>query len=539
MFNNSPKNKRNQGSSLLAVLGIVAALLTITGTLFRTVGSRCLSTYHAGAWSEALNTAETGAQTGLIALNSIATTGTDPAQWPGWLSGTAARLPSPFVAKLTGTLPGNDTRPARYYSILVAPIPSDGSTIGYRFRSTGVVQLPGPSGVAQHESAVLSSGSIKNIRNMLRRLNFRGEDNSGGAIGLPQTSRTVEVCAVRNTGNSPFARALTTIKGIKFDGGTRFDSYDSTDPSKSNGCQGHSGGTYPGMGDPRTQHHGNIASYSAMDARDVNGNLLNVWGSQSTPTVDGDGFSNGGEWPPISPWSGAPTNWWEHATVTGTVNTRWTPPPLQSVEAPAWGDQFTSAKLLSPTDASKLQPIYGGSQSSPVRLSYSEITIQRDDVQHLSNPPGTDSSYMEIYVHGDLQIIAAGQLVLDPGVHVTFYVDGNVNINGAGVANGTGVPANLIVYGITPFIPDTRTFNVNAGGQLVAAIYAPDYNFVLDGGTNLCGSGVFRSANIQGSGSVHYDESLANIAGSGPAPTEFKVASWTEDLYSQKDNPNP
>jgi len=502
----------NEGSALLVVVIMIAILTFMAATLLENVGTKCRTTYHSGAWVEALNVAETGAEIGLLALNG--TNGADPSTWTSsdWSNSNVA---SPFVRRYSKKIAGHGNVPDTYVSVLVGPKVTANGQTWCRVRSTGVATIPGAT-TSDFEGALYDSTNTKN-RNLLRNLSLSpSSDKTGGLLPTPQVSRTVETTVVMTAPPKVlFPRVLTTAGPISFDGNTWFDSYDPTNANKSinfaNGV-----GQYPGRGAAKTGTMGDIATNSSLQASG------SVWATQASPTVYGNGYSNGGVWPPPGR-----TNVWQHATVTGAVSTKFST-TFDPVVAPTWSSfQATPARLLYP---SGIPNLIGGTVSNPNRYKLTSIDIEGSSTQRFSNPTGVTESYIEIYVDGPTLISAGGSVVLDKGVHVTMYVNGNVEISGNGFTNTTGLSKYLTIYGV-PAASGARTFVVSNSGAFIGTVYAPTYDLSVTGASPFIGAGVFKSATLGGSGQMHYDESLSTQgASSQSAASTYKVASLVEDI---------
>ena len=66
--------------------------------------------------------------------------------------------------------------------------------------------------------------------------------------------------------------------------------------------------------------------------------------------------------------------------------------------------------------------------------------------------------------------------------------------------------------------------SMSLGSDWMGAVYAPNADFLMAGGGQICGSVTAHSITMKGSSQFHYDEALSK-----PAPHRgFVVTSWTE-----------
>jgi len=126
------------------------------------------------------------------------------------------------------------------------------------------------------------------------------------------------------------------------------------------------------------------------------------------------------------------------------------------------------------------------------------------------------------YVVQNLDVNGSGILTIDSSAGgVTFFVTGWVRIGGAGkvvvTANG---PRGFSIMQI-----GNGGVWVGGSGEMPAAIYAPDSHLTVDGAGDLYGGFIGAGAHLDGSGQVHFDQSLRTATtASGPLRT---VAQWT------------
>lgn len=142
-----------------------------------------------------------------------------------------------------------------------------------------------------------------------------------------------------------------------------------------------------------------------------------------------------------------------------------------------------------------------------------------------------------------LKIVGPVVLVVDDDVGVSgsrsidvvgngsarFYVGGDFDLGGSGLANSSGDPAKVFIYG-TDTVPNDKTFTLHGSAALYAAVYAPNAELIYSGTVDHCGSIIANKIRINGNVSFHYDEALEGFASE---PT-FRLESWRE-LVSQEE----
>lgn len=112
-------------------------------------------------------------------------------------------------------------------------------------------------------------------------------------------------------------------------------------------------------------------------------------------------------------------------------------------------------------------------------------------------------------------VTASGKVKLDPGASLTVYTEGDVEVSGAGVVN-PNAPQSFQIWGTST--TSQREYSIAGSGEFHGVIYAPQANVKITGHADVFGAVVANSVLMTGSGSFHYDESLADL-------TEFSKAS--------------
>lgn len=125
---------------------------------------------------------------------------------------------------------------------------------------------------------------------------------------------------------------------------------------------------------------------------------------------------------------------------------------------------------------------------------------------------------------GNNAVVVSGSGLIDitPNSCLTLYTAGGITISGGGFVNGTGLAQNLTVYGL----PTCTSVTYSGSADFVGAVDAPEADFTFSGSEKAVGAFVVKTANISGSGGVHWDPTL----NSGPG---FVVNNWNEMSMNQ------
>ena len=94
-------------------------------------------------------------------------------------------------------------------------------------------------------------------------------------------------------------------------------------------------------------------------------------------------------------------------------------------------------------------------------------------------------SYIEIWVTGEFKSSGTSQIILKPGVHVTYYIEGNIKVTGTTFVNESNVAGNNLINAVTPPTGTIREMTFTGGGDFIGAINAPAYNFTATGNFNV------------------------------------------------------
>jgi len=501
-------------SALVGVIITITVLALLASSLVVNVNNRRMTLSQASAWQEALAVAEAGVHQGIaqleqgLAQNSLPLAGPSPIAWSSpFPSGTATSTSTRVYLNHAGEGPSGSSNTYADYTLTLNK--NTTQTIPrpyYCIVSVGTVGLPGGKSL-----------SMDSADAVLRKLNLRTATRTA--------TRTIEawVRPVYTT-QGP----LKTDQAINLNNHNIFvDSFNSADPSRSvNG---------------------------APDARDSNGHLLTNMGQFDAPnfnvplaanistnspfanignaTVYGDVLTNGG----ATDANGA--------TVTNTNNVKGQIindyyEPLDPIYAPQWSD----ATISNSVNNSKTYT--GGTVTSPARYQVGTIgsigNIRLSGGKQVTfnfgttrGSPDPSKNYIELYVTGDFTTRGSGttdgSVVIVNGVNVKIYVAGDLNFSGNGFVNYNNKASILEIYGISPTDGTAQTFTLAGNSDFYGTVYAPGADLKLaggGGGGEFVGSFTGRSAFLNGTTQIRYDEALA---GSGSI-SSFKIAGWFEDV---------
>lgn len=341
-----------------------------------------------------------------------------------------------------------------------------GSNNWLRIRSTGKATLYGGaiSGVDENDVA-------------LRKVSLRTDRTTGAALSAPQSTRTVEILGKPG---SIFTGALLLNKKFNMSGGGVIDSFDSSDPTKS------TNGLYDIT---KRQSNGNIGDNDTQGASDLKSTYIYGNVSYSGPAIANTG------------------------NVQGTITTPFSK-PTTDVAAPAW-----TSYNATPTVIGSSMTLTGGTQSSPALYKVSSVNVPGGKVLTLAPYASGQESYIEIWVTGDFTTSGSGYIVQQPGVHVTYHIEGDVTVSGSSFNNQSNLAANCSVELVTPPAGTTQKVTISGGGNFIGTMNAPAADFTISGSANFSGAMIGKTMLISGGASLHYDEGLMNSGSGGGAYT--------------------
>lgn len=472
-------HRAQKGSTLLISLVFLAILFAAGGVTFNLLQNRYRQVHQTATWQEALLASEGGID---LAVNEMRKQLYEPDNaWSGWSEASAGEGVSGGVYYTSNILLREGEGGQRSYSKVSVDAPDylrDASgEQWYRVRSLGIASLPGGTVVA---------GDKLDLR--LRKFDLYRDHRTGAKV-LPQATRLIEAI-VKPVGT--FRLALFGVKTVDMNNANIVvDSYDSRDTNKS------TGGFYDVA---KRQQNGDIAT---------NGALIDAGNAH----IYGDASTNGG-------------TVLNSANVTGEIRDDFYQ-DLFAVTRP--NVTATIGTPGSVTSTTTIDAVAG----DPVQVILSQIKIEGSDVLRIRGAADGSATYAQIIVNGDVSLGGNAQLVIDPGVHVRIFVQGDADIAGNGVTNPNS-PLNLQFYGLdrptnadgSP--QDPGEMKIAGNGGFRGTVYAPTYEVrMVGGGTtdSIFGSFVGWTVGMTGIQSVHYDEALAD----GGLIADYKVVSWFED----------
>lgn len=484
---------KRTGSAIVTALICAAIIGVACAATLSIVQARYLASHQAAAWKESLLASEAGVE---LAMNEVRKSLFDPPHaWEDWTEDAhPALFPIPnapegtsasFVRSITSRplLREGESSLRSWASVTVdAPYGLRDRTgeQWFRIRSLGMTELPGRG---------LLAGRAEDVT--LRKFDIKFDRRTGKPIDHPRAARLIEV-VVKPVG--AFRLAMLGIESVDMtDQNILIDSYDSRDDAAS------TNGRY----DPaKRQANADVAT---------NGQLINAGSAQ----VYGDVLTNGG-------------------TVLDTDNVH------GEIRDDFYQEVFTvTHPTVTPEPDSPLyvrgEATLAAHAGSPANYVLSGISLAGDEVLRVEGSPDGAPRYAQIIVTGNISLTGMSQIVLDPGVFVRIFVEGDADVGGQGFLN-PGTPLNLQIYGVdrpknADGTPATiGNIKIAGSSDFCGAIYAPNYDVTLVGGGNTgasYGAFVGNTLRMTGVQRVHYDEALAD----GGLISDYKIVSWFEDEH--------
>lgn len=469
--------------SVLIWMVITLAILSILATeVLRTVSGRFQVGVQAGIWQEALTAAESGVDLAVVELRKSLYPAPNHA-WEGWTTtpgnGVVSRglttVPNAGLASIPMTIEVNVDAPANLVD------PANPKYQYYRIRTLGTLPLTGPPRTGFNKQD-----------NRLRKLTLRSQRFIDALFtsetSTPHAARRIEAVVQPL---SSFDQAILAIGMLDLNNqNIVVDSYDSRDSTKS------TNGLYDVT---KRQENGNIAT---------DGTILDAGGAY----VYGDVSTNSGTATGV-----------DH--VTGQQRTDFYQDPIP-IGAPTWSSINPTPSTVNNVTTTLTASATEGSSSA--RYVLSTIDLSGGKTLTLAGAGDGSTTYIEIYVTGDISISGNSQITVAPGVKATVYFKSDVDITGNGIVNQNNQPGNLLLYGVQPSDGETPHVKLGGNGEITAAVYAPGHDVTINGGGtdgHVYGSAVGKTVTMTGVTNLHYDEALS----SGGLINNYKIASWFED----------
>jgi len=452
------------------------------------------------SWNEALYAAESGAD---IAYSEVRKIASNPASAfgasNGWTTSVSGTPPTITYTSGTTTYGTNGMRMSQQVDLFYSD-PTSGNA-WYRIRSKGTsllqgLQRTGLDDRLSNGNRFAANGATRGDGDtLLRKIDFRydhfmatyGEWFKGVTttpiVAAPQLSRRIELIASPIT---PFDDVAIKVTGNFYGLGSAayIDSFRS------------SVGPY----DPTVKTN-------PSDPRYVDSQSGSVQIDNATATIMGDIYGN------LYTNGGTATK--KTLNVHGTIDNS-VPFTLDSFSIPTYlpAPQASPTKVTSNTT---ITPPAAGTARAPTMYLLSSFNKQLT-----INQNGSSETYVAIHLTSDF----TGQIDVKPGVHVQFFIDGNVDVKARDLVNETGYAGNLQFYGISPTDGSSRHINIDSPGDLLATFYAPSADFTMNGNPDVTGAIIAKSFYGNGNTSWHYDRSLDSLGD----PTDYRITSYVEDI---------
>ncbi len=304
------------------------------------------------------------------------------------------------------------------------------------------------------------------------------EGTVADALGNSATKQVFISLSVR----SLFANGLTSKDSITFSGNNVVvDSYDSTL------------GPYDGPSDGGTNYsnEGSVASTSVVTESIGIGN----------GTVYGYAFTGPGLVPGVRNGYIGPTR----------------PAPIRGYDTDYVSDDFTSdiPDVVIPSLTADYSVVPDG---GTIGVAGASVPTVYDMTGNFRN----DSSDV-LEIDGPVVIIIDGNFSVRGEIEITeygsaeFYISGDADFGGNGVANKSDIPEKLMIYG-TSTTSGAQTISVHGNGQASFVVYAPYAEVTMNGGGSsgeMSGAVVAESIRMTGNANFHYDVNLKNLDSDG------------------------
>jgi len=491
---NIMKNKNsNNGSTILVVLSMVFVLTVLAASILQITSQTMLSGYRFVPFTQAMYTAEAGADYAWSEINRVtmlATTNTDP------FSGTSA---SNWTKTVTGT-----------------------GTV-WTLNSTAMSSLFAGNEGASLYSVVVTTPKTAAPYTGTYTIESTGYVNAAPKLGQSAVSRKVKLYVEPDVSPVVSLVGLFGKIGVVQNGGSGvLTSYNSGSGVLANGNTG----AYRFWGDM-----GSLASVTNA----VTAGNLTIYGSIQTgpggtvgtnanfTMVDGGGRDN---------------------SVTDTLVTT-----VPDVSLPAGFASFqtliadgatvgatggTNYYVMSASQLSNL--IITGSGVVMIHLTKGIKISGGDDIEInpsytiVTNSVTTTYTTNSFKVKGKTFTSFTTNTIVVGGTNYNnlvaeFYAADEMSLGGNGLVNNNGRPKNALFYGL----PSCTSVNIAGGPKFFGVVYAPSADMTISGTTDFYGSAVAYKLTLNGGNFVAIDESLFGDPNALSTPAKYKLTKWEEN----------
>ena len=510
------QNNTDRGGVLIITILSITILMLICATSLYITSQNGTTDMQAASWQQSLTVAESGVDAAVRALNNKT--------WTNWISvnqiGNGLPLSEPAPSPSPAATAAPDSSHYNYLpsSALALSMQGEGATSvsawvtvdqagmstaqdtnglqWYRIRSTGVAAAPGPARTSNQK-----------LDNDLRKISLRFDRKSGSAITTPRATRTIEVIA-QPISSSLGSRGIISRKTFYVAGNGFIDSFDSSNSLYS------TNGQYV---QAKRESHGDVGILDSTGSSLANGTY--IYGSLT--------------------YSGPAVQNTQH--VQGAISTPFNV-NVPTVSTPNWvsGSYSTTLPTTISGDPNANPPT--GTATNPLRYKVSSVVLSGGQTIKIQAPvdPVTKKSVsgydnVQIWItdaDGATNALSTSGnnagIKLDTDASLKVWVQGNISLTGQSIVNGSGLAANLQIYGVSPTDGSIPTAYIAGQGDFIGVLDAPEFNTTFGGNGDIMGAVIGRTVTIQGNGSLHYDQALSTLLTSLEPPS-YAFAAWFED----------
>jgi len=183
------------------------------------------------------------------------------------------------------------------------------------------------------------------------------------------------------------------------------------------------------------------------------------------------------------------------------------------------------------TDALLVRPVF---ERPMPTLKTGNLTIGSGGSLRIGEAGGPGGD-IALVVDGNLSIGGGGNgLVIAPGYTLTLFVTGRVDIN-SNIQAGSGATVlernGILLPVFSIYSSSSQPVTLEGSSKTYASIYAPHAHVLIRGSGELFGTARGKSLRVEGTGQIHYDESLALAGPSVPgaqATFSASILSWRQ-----------